>query len=125
MVDRNVTQREAKLREHWNDLAETAGEVLAVLRELSRYMPRASPVVVEFSVAFDERDFLDGLDNDRARQLLSHLQSRFPELRRLTRWTGLKLSDITPGLLEYIALQIERRQFDGACPVCAGWRNEK
>jgi hypothetical protein len=107
-------------RKHQDELTATAIEVLAVLTEASRYVPRAGLVVVEFSVAFDESELFEAIDHERGNHLLEHIKEEFPELRRLKSWTGLKVEEITPALLQGIAHNIERWEFTGECDVCRG-----
>jgi len=101
-----------------DELVLTAAEALALLRELSMYVPRASAVVVEFSIVFDEIELLQVLNHERGKRLLEHLQAEFPELSRLKSWTGLRVQEITPALLEGIACHIKQRDFQGECEEC-------
>lgn len=97
---------------------ETAREVLAALQEVSRYVPRASPVVVEFSVDFDEREFLDHLNTVGGLRLLAHLRAGFPELAGARKWTSLKVEQVTPHLMDGIEACIREGRFSGVCDAC-------
>jgi len=108
----------ARVLRHRQELLETAREALVALRELSRYVPRASPVVVEFSVDFDEREFLEGLNNPRALDLLVHLKTAFPELAGVRRWTNLRVEQVTLHLLDGLEACVREGRFPGVCDVC-------
>jgi hypothetical protein len=116
-----AVKMEEKVRQHWEELSETALKVRDVLRETNWYNPGASPVICELTVDFDERDLLETLDNQPEKYLLAHIQSEFPELRRFTSWKYLKMSDITTKLLDHLSFRIEKRKFAGKCKICENW----
>lgn len=114
-------QTEEIFRRHWDDLSETAREVLERLLEVSRYVPLPRPVVCEFAVDYDERDILEVLDHPLGSYLLSHMQSELPRLKNLTSWADVKVQDITKELLDRLSLRIAEREFKGKCELCKNW----
>lgn len=109
---------DARVRKHWKELTKSAIKVHDVLQEMYWYNPGARPVICELTVDFDERDVLETLDNEADKLLLTHIQVEFPKLCRFSSWKYLKLTDITPGLLDYLSYCIKTGEFQGKCKMC-------
>jgi len=113
---------EKEFERHRDDLSKTAREVLEKLCELSRYVPLPKPVVCEFAVDYDERDFLDVLDNNEGNHLLEHMQSELLELQEMKSWADIKVNAITDELLDRLSRWIAGRDFEGTCDICREWK---
>lgn len=106
-----------RLREHWDDLAETARKLSL---NLERYSP--SEIYPEY-IAYDRRDTeeLENVDDYLGRCLLSHLKAEFPELFNMDIWQKIYDHGNKREVYEKLALVAHRRIFKGKCNICRDW----
>jgi len=114
-----------QLRQHQNDLCNTAQSLLDRLLQIYRYTPSSDMTLADILVGSDNPDDIDVLNafgHPQAEYLLSHLQSEeLPRLQDILSWIDLKVEDINDELLNTLSIRMSQRDFKGKCDVCKDW----
>jgi hypothetical protein len=112
--------------EHWQkhciELSKTAHSLSLKLRYLHRYYPPIDEEIGALAVNYDDKDFLEELDDPPARYLLSHLKKDFPFLKGLKTLAHLKTKDISDDLLSVLSeIARQHEKVEGKCKICRDW----
>ncbi len=106
---------------HYAELSETAKNLSAKFRHLHRYYPPTDEEIGALAVNYDDKDFLEMIDDPSARYLLSHIQADLPLLKNLKTWAYLKTKDISEDLLTALSMISRHERVRGKCEICKDW----
>jgi hypothetical protein len=111
---------EEKLRQHKNDLAECAKELV---KRLKKYSEEWEGDLKIYEILVNEDDFggIEFFNKKITQGLLIHLANYdeyFSELQELKTWDELSIGDINENFVNLISLRAALGEFSGKCKIC-------